>query len=539
VIIISENNEDPRVKNKGFEPEKGTYKKSAESVGQLYPVIKDEFGIVDGFHRKEDDPNWREEYTSSGTLKEHYKKMLHANFQRRIVPEEQMKEWINGIAEELEKEGTENGQYINRIFEELNGVISDETIRRYLDEKFKRAYTKPTNVGIVTQKDAEKEAEKEVGKPLETAKDYEKAAKALRKKAKDKLTLEEKEKRKAETAERKRKSREEQKKKIQAEIEKEKERIEKEAKLEAKKELKKDKSFRKEIKEEIKQEKKESKPDNEFRVTGKYVSESGVEWADYGINLYMGCRHDCTYCYGKSMFNRKILWKNQIEQWDKPKKRIIDLDTLRSELEDIKEQRLKHNQSELGKIFFCSVCDTYQNYEEDKEFIRSVLKVFLESKHMIYILTKNASIENDLDLISQYKNVQVGFTLTSLDDTNYKNYEPNASKPSERIRVLEKAHNMGITTRVSLEPWIPEFTDPFEIVNKCYKYVDNWWVGIYNYSNIKMEWYQRYIGKLQNLFMELECNYWMKCELDRVFKSRPILDREEYVKTEQQMVGTQ
>lgn len=512
--------EDPRVKKKGFEPEKGTYKKSAESVGELYPVLKDEYGIIDGFHRKEDKPDWHEKIVKSGNLKEHYKKMLHANFQRRIVPEEQMKEWINGIAEELIKEGKEPplGKLID---EELGNVIAYVTLMRYLDSKYKQKRESETlpRDKVVTQ-NAQTEAEKELGKKLETAKDFERAAKVLKEKAKKLKSPQEKEKERKGILERVKKHRAKKKEEI----------IE-----EAKKIIKKDKALRQEMKESIKKVEFEIKNFiKEEPLKGmKYLSKSGVEWCDYGINIYYGCEHNCKYCYARAMYRR--FRREPIEAWNKPRKKDIDLNLLKAELRKL----------EAGKIFFCSITDAYQPINKKEKWARDVLKVLLETKgkfgnlFTVIILTKNASIEEDFDLISRYKNAQVGFTITTLNDEKAKRFEPNSSPPSERIRVLKKAHKLGLITRVSLEPWIPNFTDPFKIVKELHDFVDYWWIGIYNYSGVKLESYQPHVGKLQRLFMELGSNYWFKAELDRIFKSNPILSREEYQKAETQMVGTE
>jgi len=289
-----EKEKDPRVKKKGFEPEKGSYKKSAKSVGELYPVLEDEFGTIDGFHRKEDKPDWHTKKLQSGNLKEHYKKMLHANFQRRIVPEEQMKEWINGIAEELIKEGKEPplGKLID---EELGSVIAYTTLMRYLDEKYKQKqeHEKRLPQGNVMEKSIEKMSDQ-----ISTPEEGKDILGKLKAKIEEKLSPKEKTKR---TEERKRNREYKQK---------EKQKIIEEAKAEAKKELKKDSGFREEVKKEIKEEETvepELTKETEYKkgeTKGKYVYSSGVEWCDYGINIYYGCGHNCKYCYGAGMYKQ-------------------------------------------------------------------------------------------------------------------------------------------------------------------------------------------------------------------------------------------
>lgn len=253
---------------------------------------------------------------------------------------------------------------------------------------------------------------------------------------------------------------------------------------------------------------------------------SGVEWCDYGINIYSGCYHDCTYCYAKAM-NKRFGW---IENWTEPKKRDIDLEDLAERLEKLP----------AGSFFFCSSCDAYQPINDELNWAREVLQVMLPSKHHIIILTKNASVERDFDLVSQYDNVEVAFTITSLDDEKYKKYEPNSSPPSEKIRVLKKAHEMGIKTMISIEPWIlGDHTNPLEIIKVLKDSVDRWIIGVANYMGFDLEEYRPFIPELISYLIENNINYRLKAELDRVIKSYPILTRKKYEESIMQQVGDQ
>ena len=173
---------------------------------------------------------------------------------------------------------------------------------------------------------------------------------------------------------------------------------------------------------------------------GPYVSKSGVEWTDYALNIYLGCAHNCDYCYAKLM-NGKTGW---VEDWTQPRKRDIDLEELFKELDSL----------EPGNLFFCSITDAYQPLNRELDWAGQVLSVLLSKKHITtLILTKSSDVERDLDDIcnahNTLQNVKLGFTITCLDDATSKNYEPGASPPSERIRVLRKAHELGIPTRGS------------------------------------------------------------------------------------------
>jgi len=249
---------------------------------------------------------------------------------------------------------------------------------------------------------------------------------------------------------------------------------------------------------------------------------SNVEWTDYGINISYGCIHDCSYCYGKLM-NQRMKW---VDNWTEPKIRDIDLEDLSKKLERL----------EAGTFMFCSVTDPYQPINAES-WTREVLEVLLNSKHHIIILTKSALVEKDLEFISQFDNVELGFTIICLDDKENKIYEPHSSLPTERIRVLKKAHELGIKTLVSVEPWIIGHTHPLEIIDLIKNEVDRWIIGIYNYAGAELEDYRPYVSELIDYLIKNELKFRLKAELTRVLKSYPVLSKNDYEKSARQQVG--
>ncbi len=111
---------------------------------------------------------------------------------------------------------------------------------------------------------------------------------------------------------------------------------------------------------------------------------------------------------------------------------------------------------------FCSMCDPYQPIERKLGLARRVLEVLLASKFLILITTKSDLVTRDYDIIKGHDNVEVGFTITSLNDLP--KWEPEAPGNKRRIEALKKAHDLGIKTFVSMEPTIPEETKPIEIM---------------------------------------------------------------------------
>jgi DNA repair photolyase len=80
----------------------------------------------------------------------------------------------------------------------------------------------------------------------------------------------------------------------------------------------------------------------------------------------------------------------------------------------------------------------------------------------VRILTKNAAVADDFDLIKKYRDrVLVGISLTGTRDKEdiLSVIEPNASPISERIAALKKAHRLGLRTYGMLCPLLPGVAD--------------------------------------------------------------------------------
>jgi len=120
-------------------------------------------------------------------------------------------------------------------------------------------------------------------------------------------------------------------------------------------------------------------------------------------------------------------------------------------------------------------------------------------------------VTRDYDLIRGYGNVEVGFTITSLDDIPF--WEPHAPGNTKRIEALKKAHELGIKTFVSIEPWIPETTHPQSIIEKLKDSVDRFIIGSMQYCDVPRSFYARSLPALISWLKENKIDYYLKKEL--------------------------
>jgi len=228
------------------------------------------------------------------------------------------------------------------------------------------------------------------------------------------------------------------------------------------------------------------------------IRPSGVEYTDYNCNIYHGCAHNCKYCYARLMTKR---FESEPSDWQEVKMVENAVELARRDIRALRP----------GRIMFCSMTDPYQPIEAETELARKVLEVLLDSPFRILILTKSPLVTRDYDLILGHSNVEMGFTVTSLEDIPF--WEPYAPGNKKRIEALKKAHEIGVKTFASIEPWIPEITHPQSIIEKLKYSVDRFIIGSIQYCDVPKSFYAKSLPALISWLKENKIDYYLKKEL--------------------------
>jgi DNA repair photolyase len=173
----------------------------------------------------------------------------------------------------------------------------------------------------------------------------------------------------------------------------------------------------------------------------------------WSINAYRGCEHGCAYCYARPShevfgmgagldFETKILVKH-----DAPK-------LLRDELCRPKL---------TGELIAMSgVTDCYQPAERRFRLTRGLLEVMLEARQPVSIITKNALVVRDIDILSELAKmrlVHLNISLTTLDAALARTMEPRTSLPEARLRAVRELTAAGVPVRVLTAPIVPGLND--------------------------------------------------------------------------------
>jgi DNA repair photolyase len=173
----------------------------------------------------------------------------------------------------------------------------------------------------------------------------------------------------------------------------------------------------------------------------------------YSINPYRGCQHGCAYCYARP--THEYLGLNA----------GLDFET---------KILVKHAAAELFREFLCKkswrpepialsgVTDPYQPAERQFELTRRCLEVAAEARQPISIITKNALIVRDLDLLGGMaidNLVHVSMSVTTLDADLARTMEPRTSTPAARLQAVTALRGAGVPVRVLAAPVIPGLND--------------------------------------------------------------------------------
>jgi DNA repair photolyase len=174
---------------------------------------------------------------------------------------------------------------------------------------------------------------------------------------------------------------------------------------------------------------------------------------DRSINPYRGCEHGCVYCFARPThaylglspgldFETKLFWKPDAAA------------LLTAEL-----ARPKYR---CGPIAFGTNTDPYQPVERETFAMRGLLQVLRDCSHPFSIVTKNALICRDLDLIApagQANQARVMLSVTTLDRGLANKMEPRASTPEKRLDAIRRLSDAGVPTGVLVAPIIPAVND--------------------------------------------------------------------------------
>jgi len=172
-----------------------------------------------------------------------------------------------------------------------------------------------------------------------------------------------------------------------------------------------------------------------------------------GINPYRGCEHGCAYCYARPTheylgFSAGLDFETKI--------------VVKDRAPELLAAELSRSGYRPEPVALSGNTDPYQPVERRLRLTRGILEVLARHRHPVSIITKNALIARDVDVLAEMAEcslVHVHLSVTSLRNRIVNALEPRTSRPAARLKVIEALAAAGVPVGVAVAPVIPGLTD--------------------------------------------------------------------------------
>jgi DNA repair photolyase len=173
----------------------------------------------------------------------------------------------------------------------------------------------------------------------------------------------------------------------------------------------------------------------------------------WSINPYRGCEHGCIYCYARPSHAYLDLSPG------------LDFETrlfAKVNAAALLQEALARPGHEVDTIALGANTDPYQPVEREYRITRSLIEVLADCRHPFAIVTKNALVLRDLDLLAPLgaaRLCRVFISITTLDAGLARRLELRASAPARRLEAVRALKDAGVPVGVMVAPVIPFLTD--------------------------------------------------------------------------------
>lgn len=173
----------------------------------------------------------------------------------------------------------------------------------------------------------------------------------------------------------------------------------------------------------------------------------------YSLNPYRGCLHGCSYCYARPTheylgLNAGLDFESKIY--------------VKERAPELFREFLARKDWVPELIAFSGITDCYQPIERDYRLTRQCLEVAAKSRQPIGMVTKNALVTRDLDVLSEmarHRVITVAISVTTLDAELARMMEPRTSTPDARLRAISELASAAVPVSVLIGPVIPGLND--------------------------------------------------------------------------------
>lgn len=184
---------------------------------------------------------------------------------------------------------------------------------------------------------------------------------------------------------------------------------------------------------------------------------SGMDFR-WSLNPYMGCAHRCTFCYVRA-FERRA---------DRPAdERYGASIRVKVNVADVLARELARPSWRREEVAIGAATDPYQPAEGWYRLTRRCLEALAAARNPFSVITRGPMIVRDVDVLqhaARRAEVDVNFSIPTLDAEIWRRTEPGTAPPRQRLRALKTLVGAGIDARVGLAPILPGISDRPELL---------------------------------------------------------------------------
>ena len=174
---------------------------------------------------------------------------------------------------------------------------------------------------------------------------------------------------------------------------------------------------------------------------------------DRSINPYRGCEHGCIYCFARPTHAYLGLSPG------------LDFETrllFKPEAAKLLTEELVSPKYRPDVVAMGTNTDPYQPVERELKITRQILRVLSDFNNPVGIVTKNALVARDIDILGDMAKrnlAEVFLSITTLDRALARDMEPRASTPQRRLDAIRALADAGVPVGVMTAPMIPGLND--------------------------------------------------------------------------------
>jgi len=171
------------------------------------------------------------------------------------------------------------------------------------------------------------------------------------------------------------------------------------------------------------------------------------------LNPYRGCEHGCIYCYARPYHEYLGLSSG------------LDFETrlfVKTDAPALLRAELTKKSWTPATLALSGITDPYQPVERTLQITRGCLQVLAEFRNPVGVITKNALVTRDIDLLAdlaQSNAADVALSITTMDESLRRIMEPRASTPDRRFEAVARLNEAGVPAGVMMAPIIPGLND--------------------------------------------------------------------------------